>query len=135
VLALQIIDNFRLIDADIYDRQERVVAPAADGLAAQSIGRIALWSVVIGLPAVVVVAGSSLFLVRTLEDMHAARRAYEEEKRIADMLQEAFVQKALPDISAVALDAVYVPAGSEARVGGDSSPSATCAATASKRRS
>jgi CHASE3 domain sensor protein len=113
-----IIDNFRLIDSTLYDRQE-LIAPAADAVAARLIARVVLWSVVVGVAATAVVAGFSLFLIRTLEDMQLAKRAYEEEKRLADMLQEAFVQKALPDIAAVALDAVYVPAGMEAQVGGD----------------
>jgi CHASE3 domain sensor protein len=113
-----IIDSFRQIDGYIYDRQE-LVAAATDGLAAQSIQRVFFWAIAVGLTVMIVVAGFAVFLVRTLEEMHVARREYEEEKRIADMLQEAFIQKALPDIAAVSLDAVYVPAGMEAQVGGD----------------
>lgn len=44
---------------------------------------------------------------------------YENEKRIADALQEAFVQKRLPVLPALALDGAYVPAANRRRVGGD----------------
>ncbi|HTJ26609.1 MAG TPA: SpoIIE family protein phosphatase [Candidatus Limnocylindria bacterium] len=45
--------------------------------------------------------------------------AYATEKRIADTLQEAFLEKALPAIPTVRLSATYLPAGEEAKVGGD----------------
>lgn len=45
--------------------------------------------------------------------------AYEAEKRIADTLQEAFAQRALPDLGGLKLSARYAPASEEARVGGD----------------
>jgi serine phosphatase RsbU (regulator of sigma subunit) len=44
---------------------------------------------------------------------------YENEKRIADALQAAFVQKALPTIPNLGFHASYIPAGAEAQVGGD----------------
>jgi serine phosphatase RsbU (regulator of sigma subunit) len=47
------------------------------------------------------------------------RMLYENEKRIADALQAAFVQKALPVIPNLGFHASYVPAGAEAQVGGD----------------
>jgi serine phosphatase RsbU (regulator of sigma subunit) len=47
------------------------------------------------------------------------RMLYENEKRIADALQSAFVQKALPVIPNLGFHASYMPAGAEARVGGD----------------
>ncbi len=47
------------------------------------------------------------------------RTLYENEKRIADALQAAFVQKALPIIPNLGFHASYIPAGAEARVGGD----------------
>jgi CHASE3 domain sensor protein len=47
------------------------------------------------------------------------RVLYENEKRIADALQAAFVQKALPVIPNLGFHASYIPAGAEARVGGD----------------
>jgi len=47
------------------------------------------------------------------------RALYENEKRIADALQAAFVQKALPVIPNMGFHASYIPAGAQARVGGD----------------
>lgn len=44
---------------------------------------------------------------------------YENEKRIADALQTAFLQKDLPLSPTVGLHAAYVPAADSARVGGD----------------
>jgi serine phosphatase RsbU (regulator of sigma subunit)/CHASE3 domain sensor protein len=48
-----------------------------------------------------------------------ARAAYEVERRIADTLQEAFLQRVFPALSAVSFSATYVPATEEAKVGGD----------------
>ena len=47
------------------------------------------------------------------------RVAYETEKRIADALQDAFLQRPLPAVPTVAFSATYVPATEEAKVGGD----------------
>ena len=49
----------------------------------------------------------------------ALRVAYETEKRVADTLQDAFLQKPLPALTGVAFSATYVPATEEAKVGGD----------------
>ncbi len=47
------------------------------------------------------------------------RTAYETEKRIADTLQGAFVQRPLPVVPALNFSATYIPATDEAKVGGD----------------
>jgi serine phosphatase RsbU (regulator of sigma subunit) len=47
------------------------------------------------------------------------RAAYVAEKRIADTLQEAFVQRPLPTHPTFRFSATYVPAGEETKVGGD----------------
>ena len=47
------------------------------------------------------------------------RAAYTAEKRIADTLQEAFVQRPLPAHRGFRFSATYVPAGEEAKIGGD----------------
>jgi CHASE3 domain sensor protein len=47
------------------------------------------------------------------------RAAYATEKRIADTLQEAFVQRPLPTHPTFRFSATYVPASEEAKVGGD----------------
>jgi serine phosphatase RsbU (regulator of sigma subunit) len=47
------------------------------------------------------------------------RAAYLAEKRIADTLQGAFVQNVLPEPATLRLDASYLPASEEAKIGGD----------------
>ncbi len=59
---------------------------------------------------------------RTEEERREAdilRSAYLTEKRIADTLQEAFVQRPLPTHPTFRFSATYVPASEEAKVGGD----------------
>lgn len=48
-----------------------------------------------------------------------ARAAYETEKRIADILQDAFAERLLPSLPAVSFSATYVPATEQAKIGGD----------------
>lgn len=60
--------------------------------------------------------------VQAAEQRHEAdvlRAAYTTEKRIADTLQEAFVQRPLPAHPTFRFSATYVPASEEAKVGGD----------------
>jgi serine phosphatase RsbU (regulator of sigma subunit) len=47
------------------------------------------------------------------------RVAYETEKRIADVLQQAFSERVFPVLPALSLSATYVPATEEAKIGGD----------------
>jgi serine phosphatase RsbU (regulator of sigma subunit) len=47
------------------------------------------------------------------------RTLYQNEKRIADSLQEAFLQRELPEVTDLGMHAVYMPAEQQARVGGD----------------
>ena len=49
----------------------------------------------------------------------ALQAAYEVEKRIADTLQEAFVQNVLPRLEQLHLSAAFLPASEETLVGGD----------------
>ena len=49
----------------------------------------------------------------------AARAAYETEKRIADVLQDAFGERLLPSLPAVSFSATYVPATEQTKIGGD----------------
>lgn len=48
-----------------------------------------------------------------------ARAAYEAEKRIADVLQEAFAERLFPALPAVSFSATYVPATEQTKIGGD----------------
>ncbi len=47
------------------------------------------------------------------------RTAFETEKRIADTLQDAFVQRPLPIVPTLVFSATYVPASDDTKVGGD----------------
>ena len=60
--------------------------------------------------------------IHAAEQLHEAdvlRAAYTTEKRIADTLQQAFVQRPLPTHPTLRFSATYVPASEEAKVGGD----------------
>jgi serine phosphatase RsbU (regulator of sigma subunit) len=57
--------------------------------------------------------------VRSAQRLSSMNRLYENEKRIAESLQEAFLQRQLPALPGLALDATYVPATNRMRVGGD----------------
>lgn len=48
-----------------------------------------------------------------------SRAAYETEKRIADVLQEAFAERILPSLPSVRFSASYVPATEQTKIGGD----------------
>ncbi len=48
-----------------------------------------------------------------------ARAAYEAEKRIADVLQEAFSERLFPALPTVSFSATYIPATEQAKIGGD----------------
>jgi serine phosphatase RsbU (regulator of sigma subunit) len=56
---------------------------------------------------------------RLRRDAVRQRVLYEDEKRIADALQQAFLQRTLPDVASIDMHAVYIPAGRQAQVGGD----------------
>jgi serine phosphatase RsbU (regulator of sigma subunit) len=47
------------------------------------------------------------------------RSAYEAEKRVADLLQDAIAQRPLPTVPTLRFSATYVPATEETKVGGD----------------
>ena len=63
--------------------------------------------------------GFGILHSRSARAAFETRVLYENEKRIADALQEAFLQKTLPFTPGVGLHATYVPASREAQVGGD----------------
>ncbi len=127
-----LLDRFR---ADIsatdalLERREREV----DANASEAINRIVL---LVGGAAAIVAALAYIFTALQLRTMRRLadqsrrtedqrrtasdlRVAYEAEKRIADTLQEAVFQRALPAVPSMRFSGVYVPATSEARVGGD----------------
>lgn len=75
------------------------------------------------LASIVAIASLATVLVvlqlRFLERIEHERSAYETEKRIADRLQTALFQRALPPVASLNLSATYAPAKEESQVGGD----------------
>ncbi len=51
--------------------------------------------------------------------IEAINTLYQNQKAIASSLQEAFLPKRLPDVPGITMHAIYVPASTTARVGGD----------------
>jgi len=78
-------------------------------------------SAVVGLGIVFGVQQFRLAAVLAAKQREAAEltAAYQTEKRLAERLQDAFVQRPLPVLPAVSFSATYVPATEESKVGGD----------------
>lgn len=113
-----LIDRFRAVDANVSGRLVTEESAAAHQLAS-TVMRITFWTLLLGLFVAAAIVTFLVFTVRALDDARVQREAFEEERRIANLLQEAFIQKSLPDFASVAFDAVYVPAARESAVGGD----------------
>jgi serine phosphatase RsbU (regulator of sigma subunit) len=120
-----LIDHFRADITQIEDQAEQRQA-ALDVSTRRTIDRINLFVLV----AVVIVALAALGfgalqarLAGRLEEQERAaaglRVAYETERRIAETLQGAFLQRPLPTTPTVSFSATYVPATEETNVGGD----------------
>jgi PAS domain S-box-containing protein len=62
---------------------------------------------------------SSTDIEEQKHEVATLQAAYDAEKRIADTLQEALLQQALPTVAGLSFSATYVPASDEAKVGGD----------------
>ncbi len=117
-LGLAKIDAFRAVDQRLQDLLNASAAQA-DGTSVAATSRvIVLNALVLG---VLTIASIVFYFMQA----RASRLAfethilYENEKRIADSLQEAFLQKELPLTPGIGLHATYVPASREAQVGGD----------------
>ncbi len=122
-LALQfagkrIVDAFRVDDA-IIDNGVGGAAADADRAVTVTVIRIAIATGALGLTFLLAYFVFAAQRARMLAETLRQRMLYENEKRIADALQAAFVQKALPIIPNLGFHASYVPAGAEAQVGGD----------------
>jgi CHASE3 domain sensor protein len=128
----QLVDRFRADVATIDDvlTQREVVVDAQARTAIDRIGLLTGAAVAIVLLISVLYFAQQSALaarverarLRTAEQRHEAdvlRAAYTTEKRIADTLQEAFVQRPLPTHPTFRFSATYVPASEEAKVGGD----------------
>ena len=118
LLGKSLIDRFRNLD------QSLVVALSDRAITLEQsssafVSRV-LWSGIgIGLVSAVTLLLIASIQSRLARALELQRVAYEEEKRVADALQEAFLHTDLPQLAAADLHAVYVPAGLEAKIGGD----------------
>jgi serine phosphatase RsbU (regulator of sigma subunit) len=113
-----LVDRLRVLDAGVF-AQITQAASQADRQATVLIDRTLAGGLVAGVLVMIVVGAFATAQLRLSADLERQRRAYEEEKRIADMLQEAFMRTSLPAPKNLDLHATYVPAGLEAKVGGD----------------
>lgn len=122
-IALQIrgkalVDRFRTID-DRLLLQLNLAADQAETATSRIVDEILLGALLLGLFLAALLGWLATTQQQLRNEVELQRLAYTEEKRIADALAEAFVQKRLPDVAQAELHAVYVPAGGESRVGGD----------------
>jgi serine phosphatase RsbU (regulator of sigma subunit) len=113
-----LIDRFRALD-DLLAANLTERARDSDRAAASIVSRMLIGALVLGLVVAVAFATVALQQSRLADELDAQRKTYEEEKHIADALQEAFLQQKLPELSSAVLNAVYMPAGLGTKVGGD----------------
>jgi hypothetical protein len=113
-----LVDRFRSDDRALDEGVNRAASDADDAVNVALV-RIAVVTGLLGLGFTFAYFYFSAQRDRILAETSRQRTLYENEKRIADVLQAAFVQKALPVIPSIGFHASYVPAGPQARVGGD----------------
>jgi serine phosphatase RsbU (regulator of sigma subunit)/CHASE3 domain sensor protein len=113
-----IVDRFRADDRKLGAAIDRA-ATTADHSSDTAFFRIAFVTGLLGLVFTIATLYVARQRTRILAETTRQRMLYENEKRIADRLQAAFVQKALPVIPNLGFHASYMPAGAEAQVGGD----------------
>lgn len=102
-----LVDRFRRYDEAIY-AELNVAADRSDSASLALANRAAFFV----LPIVIAIGVLLAFIYRR-------SRRYEMERRVADSLQRALAPSRLPEVDGADLGAVYVPAGIQARVGGD----------------
>ncbi len=113
-----LIDRYRAINIAM-GTSLKAVADAADRAANLLITRIALWSILFGIVlalALILYAGVQARLVQELDER---TQSYERERRTTAALQQAFLFEKLPSVKGIALDATYLSAQEELRIGGD----------------
>ena len=113
-----LIDEFRATDAKVSALLDAESA-AIDEVSQRAVNLTLLFDILV---VVVVLAISAVFgsgQARAARRAFESRLQYENEKRITGALQEAFLQKKLPEAATVGLHATYVPASTDVNVGGD----------------
>ena len=114
----RLVDRFRSDDRILF-----VALDIASAKADRAVGQILQRIVTVALGVVVILGGVYVSILRSQIRLQAeadeARALYEVEKGIADALTEAFIQKRLPEVANISFSAIYLPASTEANVGGD----------------
>jgi CHASE3 domain sensor protein len=95
------------------------VATQVDARARLLVARIVTWSAALIALLVVVLLFYAVAQARLLRDLIESGQAYEREREISQMLQDAFLLEALPNVENLEFDAAYASAQEAARVGGD----------------
>jgi CHASE3 domain sensor protein len=113
-----LIDEFRNDDSRL-DEGINEAAAAADAAVNVAVVRIVIVTGVFGIAFATAFFVISAQRTKLTAETTRQRMLYENEKRIADALQGAFVQKALPELPNLGFHASYLPAGAQAQVGGD----------------
>ncbi len=113
-----LIDNFRERDLALTRSLVRASTDSDDALERALSGLVVF---VVSMLLVLSIGGLLLayFLSRSTRRAFETRVLYQNQKRLADSLQTAFLQKSLPMTPGIGLHAMYVPATTEAQVGGD----------------
>jgi CHASE3 domain sensor protein len=107
-----LVDQIRS-DTERLDGAIDTAADEADRASRKALFRIAVVTGVLGTTFLLAYLLFSAQRSRILNETVQQRQLYENEKRIADALQAAFVQKELPVIPNLGFHASYVPAGAE----------------------
>ena len=118
LLGKQLVDRFRGVDASLMAQLD-ATGEQSEIATGRAVTETFVIAILVGATLALLLAWLSTTQRRLATDLELHRQAYLEEKRIADALQEAFLQKSLPHVADADLHAVYVPAGRESRVGGD----------------
>ena len=114
----QLVDTFRNDDQRLITALNDA-GSIADERVEQTVSNTLLY-VIVSLISITAGAGVLGFLqARTSRRAFESQLLYQNEKRIADLLQEAFLNTTLPNSPNVGLHATYIPAMLEAQVGGD----------------
>jgi serine phosphatase RsbU (regulator of sigma subunit) len=114
----QLVDGYREQDRMLQDRLNGA-AREADRAADRAIADVSVFVLAVLLVLTAAAGVFAFFQTRAARQAFESRIRYEDQKRIADALQTAFLTKHLPAAPNLGLHATYIPATSEAQVGGD----------------
>jgi len=114
----QLVDDFREQDRFLQERLDSA-ARDADRSADRAIADVSIFVLAVLLVLTAAAGVFAFFQTRAARQAFESRARYEDQKRIADALQTAFLTKHLPSSPTLSLHATYIPATTEAQVGGD----------------